>query len=347
MMDGKKCFKCGKMGHSKRDCPEKANASLQGLKCFACGRHGHFQRDCPNMATGNRADTSAGRSKNSAGNRHLEMPFPDSKSMFIDTHCHLEYVFERLRHTGSFSEFQTRFPFPPNFEGCITTFCDPAAFSSFGTWRDVLSEQGVWGTFGCHPHNAKYYSDELEANIIQCLEHPKAIALGEVGLDYSSHCASPPEIQKEVFTKQANWAVTLNKPLVVHCREAETDTLQILQSCVPQDWKIHMHCYTGSSVFATRFFQEFPNLFIGMTAVVTFAKATNIHELAFDVPLDRLLLETDAPYFVPSQVADKRNKWSNPGMAIFTAQRIAEIKGVPLDEVLEAVRKNTAVFYGI
>lgn len=346
-MDAKKCFKCGKIGHMKKDCPEKGNTGVQGVKCFACGRRGHFQRDCPNMATGNKSDTSSGQSKNSGGNRLVEVPFPESKSKFIDTHCHLEYIFERLRHTGNFSEFQTRFPFPPNFEGCITTFCDPAAFSSFGTWRDILSEDSVWGTFGCHPHNAKYYSDELEANIIQCLEHPKAIALGEVGLDYSSHSASPPDIQKEVFTKQANWAVTLGKPLVVHCRDAETDTLQILQSCVPKDWKIHMHCYTGSSAFATRFCQGYPNLFIGMTAVVTFAKATNIHELAFDVPLDRLLLETDAPYFVPSQVADKRNKWSNPGMAIFTAQRIAEIKGVSLDEVLETTRKNTETLYGI
>lgn len=350
-MDGKKCFKCGKVGHMKRDCPEKANASMQGTKCFACGRHGHFQRDCPNMAsaTGNKADTSSpGQSKNSAaGNRQMEVAFPDSKSMFIDTHCHLEYIFEKNRHTGSFSEFKQRFPFPANFEGCITTFCDPAAFSSFGTWRDVLSEEGVWGTFGCHPHNAKYYNDDLEAKIIQCLEHPKAVALGEVGLDYSSHSGSPPEIQKEVFTKQATWAVTLEKPLVVHCRDAEADTLQILQTCVPQDWKIHLHCYTGSSEFATRFRKEFPNLFIGMTAVVTFAKATNIHELAFDVPLDKLLLETDAPYFVPSQVADRRNKWSNPGMAIFTAQRIAEIKGIALDEVLEAARKNTTTMYGL
>ena len=347
-MESRKCFKCGKMGHLKRDCPEKANDNLQNLKCFACGRHGHFQRDCPNMATGNRAEAaSAGQSKHSASNRQMEVQFPVSKSLFIDTHCHLEYVFERLRHTGSLKEFRARFPFPPNFEGCITTFCDPAAFSSFGTWRDVLSEDGVWGTFGCHPHNAKYYNDELEAKIIQCLEDPKAIALGEVGLDYSSHSASPPEIQKEVFTKQANWAVTLEKPLVVHCRDAESDTMAILKSCVPQDWKIHLHCYTGSSAFATRFFQEFPNLFVGMTAVVTFAKATNIHELAFDVPLEKLLLETDAPYFVPSQVADKRNKFSNPGMAIYTAQRIAEIKGVALEEVLEAVRKNTTSMYGL
>ena len=84
-----------------------------------------------------------------------------------------------------------------------------------------------------------------------------------------------------------------------------------------------------------------------MTAVVTFAKARNIHELAFDVPLDRLLLETDAPYFVPSQIADKRSRWSNPGMAIFTAQRIAAIKGITLDDLLETVRKNTAKMYGL
>ncbi|XP_058960888.2 putative deoxyribonuclease TATDN2 [Pocillopora verrucosa] len=347
-MDGRKCFKCGKTGHLKRDCPEKANHNLQNVKCFACGRHGHFQKDCTNSADGNTADTASTRhSKNSTRSRKMEVQFPVSKSMFIDTHCHLEYVYERLRHTGSLKEFQARYPFPPNFEGCITTFCDPAAFSSFGTWYDVLSEESVWGTFGCHPHNAKYYNDELEAKIIQCLDHPKAIALGEVGLDYSSHCTSPPEVQKEVFTRQANWAVTLEKPLVVHCRDAETDTLEILKSCLPQDWRIHLHCYTGSSAFATRFFREFPNLFIGMTAVVTFAKATNIHELAFDVPLEKLLLETDAPYFVPSQVADKHNKFSNPGMAIFTAQRIAEIKGVALEEVLETVRKNTARVYGI
>ena len=347
-MDGRKCFKCGKTGHLKRDCPEKANHNLQNVKCFACGRHGHFQKDCTNLADGNTADTASTRhSKNYTRSRKMEVQFPVSESMFIDTHCHLEYVYERLRHTGSLKEFQARYPFPPNFEGCITTFCDPAAFSSFGTWYDVLSEESVWGTFGCHPHNAKYYNDELEAKIIQCLDHPKAIALGEVGLDYSSHCTSPPEVQKEVFTKQANWAVTLEKPLVVHCRDAETDTLEILKSCLPQDWRIHLHCYTGSSAFATRFFREFPNLFIGMTAVVTFAKATNIHELAFDVPLEKLLLETDAPYFVPSQVADKHNKFSNPGMAIFTAQRIAEIKGVALEEVLETVRKNTTRVYGI
>ncbi|XP_068714932.1 putative deoxyribonuclease TATDN2 [Montipora foliosa] len=345
-MDEKKCFKCGKTGHMKRDCPEKASSNLQRVKCFACGRHGHFQRDCPNMATGDRKDEKGNTTK-ASGRSNTEVSYPDCKETFIDTHCHLEYVFERARHDGTFQDFKKRVPFPPNFEGCITTFCDPAAFSSFGTWREVLSEEGVWGTFGCHPHNAKYYNDDLEAKIIQCLEHPKAIALGEVGLDYSSHSASPPDIQKEVFAKQANWAVTLEKPLVVHCRDAESDTLEILQACVPTDWRIHMHCFTGSSESVAKFCQHFPNLFIGITALVTFAKAKNVHELAFDTPMERLLLETDAPYFMPSQVGDKHNKWSNPGMAIFTAQRIAEIKRISIDNVLEKVRSNTTKMYGV
>ena len=343
-MDERKCFNCGKPGHMKRDCPEKANSKMQKLKCYACGRHGHFQKDCPQMLPGDRRGPKENRTGASASAR---IRYPDCEGTFIDTHCHLEYVFERHRHNGSFSDFKKKVSFPPNFEGCITTFCDPAAFSSFGTWRELISEDGVWGTFGCHPHNAKYFNDDLEVKIIQCLEHPKAIALGEVGLDYSSHSASPPDIQKEVFAKQANWAVTLGMPLVIHCRDAEADTLEILQARVPSDWKIHMHCFTGSSECREKFLQHFPNLFIGMAAVVTFAKARNVHELAFDTPLERLLLETDAPYFVPSQVADKPNKWSNPGMALFTAQRIAEIKGLSIDEVLKKLRVNTTNMYGV
>lgn len=340
-MDDRKCFKCGKSGHLKKDCPSEAKQGKH-MKCFGCGRRGHMMKDCTTHASSK--SESPSNEKRAGPLKAAEYPY--CNTTFVDTHCHLEYVFERMRFTGSFAKFKTKFNFPDKFEGCVTTFCDPAAFSSFGLWEDLISQNNVWGTFGCHPHNAQYYNETLEAKIIQCLEHPKAIALGEIGLDYSKRSESKPEIQQEVLKKQASWAVTLGKPIVIHCRDAEDDVFKILQDTVPLDWKIHLHCYTGSSSFALKFLQTFKNLYIGITGVVTFAKANDARELAFDIPLDRLLLETDAPYFVPVEVA-KDNKWSHPGMVIYVAKKIAEIKKISIDEVLEAARANTKVMYNI
>lgn len=341
-MEERKCFKCGKPGHLKKNCPSDERSG-KNIKCFGCGRHGHILKDCTTHAGGEHSSSFENEKRSP---QHKAIHYPECNTKFIDTHCHLEYVFERMRHAGNFEDFKSKHHFPDLFEGCITTFCDPAAFSSFGLWEELLSQRNVWGTFGCHPHNAQYYNESLEAKIIQCLEHPKAVALGEIGLDYSKRSPSKPEIQQEVFAKQVNWAVTLNKPLVIHCRGAEEDTLRILQENVPQDWKIHMHCFSGSCKSAFKFIETFQNLFIGLTGVVTFTKAGDAHELAFDLPLNRLLLETDAPYFVPVDVA-KGNKWSHPGMVVYVAKKIAEIKKVPIDEVLEAARVNTKAVYNI
>ena len=343
--DGRKCFKCGKTGHLRKDCPEKHSAERRSVKCFTCGRHGHYQNECPNAA-GAKSGPSKPKGKAASKKELHESCYPTCSQKFVDTHCHLEYVFERYRHTGSFADFKGRFPMPENFDGCVVTFCDPAAFSSFGLWREFLSEIDIWGTFGCHPHNANYYTGDLEVKIIQCLDHPKAVALGEIGLDYSPRSPAPPERQKDVLQKQARWAVELGKPVVIHCRDAEADLMEILKSSLPRDWKIHLHCFTGSACAAQKFLKEFPNLYVGITGLVTFAKTKEIHELAYDVPLERLLLETDAPYFVPSQVS-KQNKWSHPGMALYVADRIAEIKKIPVDEVLEATRRNTSLMYNI
>lgn len=108
--------------------------------------------------------------------------------MFIDIYCYLEYVYERFRYIGSLKEFQVRYLFLLNFEGCIIIFCDFVVFLLFGIWYDVFLEESVWGIFGCYFYNVKYYNDELEVKIIQCLDYFKVIVLGEVGFDYFLYC---------------------------------------------------------------------------------------------------------------------------------------------------------------
>jgi len=103
---------------------------------------------------------------------------------FIDTHVHIEYILQKTR-IPTFGEFMKKHPFPSNYEGCISVFCDPAGLSpSFGMWNELLGIDGVYGAFGIHPHNASYYDDQVEGRIFECLKHPKAVAWGECGLDY-------------------------------------------------------------------------------------------------------------------------------------------------------------------
>lgn len=342
-----KCFNCGKEGHIKRECPDfksKVN-NRASIKCFSCGKHGHIAKKCPgNNANGGNPSTSpATKSENSSFSKPV---LPASTVKFIDSHCHMDYVFERYRHRESFKKFQSKYGFPDTFDSCITTFCDPASFSSLGNCKELLQDDQIWGTFGFHPHTAKYYNVQFEDKLIEHLAHPKAVALGEIGLDYSVRSQSDPEVQMQVFTRQVRLAESLAKPLVIHCREAENDVFDVLSSILPKTWKIHLHCYTGSYDLATKFFNHFPNLYLGITGIVTFSKASQVHEVVYDVPVERLVLETDAPYLVPSNLG-KTMKWSHPGMIPLIAEEVAKIKKIDMDIVLENSLKNIKDMYGI
>lgn len=294
------------------------------------------------------------------GGRGQRKPFPP----FVDTHCHLEYVFERYEHQGTFSDFTRTWKYPANFDGCVASFCDPAAFSSFGIWLELLAEPGskVWAAFGIHPHHAKYYLQPgLEDKLLRCLAHERCIALGEIGLDYgprntttaasvASSSSSDPTTQRDVLTRQLKLAMVLKKPLVLHCRDAEQDLLEILSAHVPRDWRIHLHCYTGSHEMARKFTEQYPNLFLGVTGCVTYDRFPAVHRTVRSVPLERLLVETDAPYHMPRNLprAERdRCKSSHPAHAHYVAKEIARLKGVELADVLSVLRENTRKMYGI
>lgn len=126
---------------------------------------------------------------------------------FIDTHCHLDMLFSRLSHRSSFADLREQYTstFPPEFRGCITDYCDPRTLQKL-PWQQVLNEDLVWGAFGCHPHFAQYYDNHLHEDMMMALRHPKAIAFGEMGLDYSHKCSTsiPDQImvRKNTFCRE-------------------------------------------------------------------------------------------------------------------------------------------------
>nr|CAG8483576.1 4998_t:CDS:1 [Entrophospora candida]CAG8583288.1 14515_t:CDS:1 [Entrophospora candida] len=283
-----------------------------------------------------------------------------TKEPFIDTHTHLHYVLERLPdHLGvlTYDDLKERYC-PPNLEACINVLCDPASFVADGIfpgtimdWRGMARIPFMYLAAGVHPHNAKDYNDYVEDQMIKVLENEKSLALGEIGLDYH-YDNSPKDIQRTVFVRQIKKAIELGKPLVIHTREAEEDTWNIMTEHIPKEWKIHVHCFTDTPKFAEQLLGHFPNLFIGITGVVTFGSARNTQQVVISTPLNRLLLETDAPYMVPSKL--NRNKKSHlkvtvchSGMIPFVAEKISQLKNIDIDTVMKTIRENTRNMYGI
>ncbi|CAG8622498.1 7121_t:CDS:1 [Funneliformis mosseae] len=283
-----------------------------------------------------------------------------SEVPYVDSHTHLHYVLERLPDVFNVTSYEIlkRDHFPSNFESCINVLCDPLSFTSneifpntFMDWQVMAKTSFMYLAAGVHPHNAKDYNDYVENNMMSILKHPKCVALGEIGLDYH-YKNSPKDIQKRVLIKQIDKAIELEKPIVIHTREAEEDTWEILSNHVPKEWKIHVHCFTDSPQFAKKLLDHFPNLYIGITGVVTFGSAKNTQNIIkCIVPLNRILLETDAPYMIPSKL--NRNKKSNKvtichsGMIPLVAEKIAQLKGIELDEVMRHARENTRNMYGV
>lgn len=126
----------------------------------------------------------------------------DSGVGFIDTHCHLDMLYGKLGFRETFSSFRELYQssFPPQFRGCITDFCNPRVMVKEALWEGLLAEDMVWGAFGCHPHFAKDYSNVYERDILMAMRHPKAVAFGEMGLDYSHKNSTSASKQKEVIS---------------------------------------------------------------------------------------------------------------------------------------------------
>eukprot|EP01104_Vermistella_antarctica_P017591 TRINITY_DN624_c2_g2_i2.p1 TRINITY_DN624_c2_g2~~TRINITY_DN624_c2_g2_i2.p1 ORF type:complete len:474 (-),score=80.07 TRINITY_DN624_c2_g2_i2:730-2151(-) len=229
----------------------------------------------------------------------------------------------------------------PRMESCVNIACDIERFEESAK---LIEHPHVYGAFGVHPHNAKDYTVEVEEKLAGYMANDKCVAWGEMGLDYHYNLSSP-DVQKDVFARQLRRAkVCNNKPLVIHTREAEEDTLRIMKDEVDINTCVHVHCFTSSLQLAKDLLNHFDNLYIGFTGVVSFASSSDIREVIREVPLNRILLETDAPFMSP---VPYRGLVCHSGMVPHVARTVAEEKGVEMVELLRTVRDNTRHMYGI
>jgi TatD DNase family protein len=192
----------------------------------------------------------------------------------------------------------------------------------------------VYATVGIHPNDAAKKTETTLSDLLALLAHSKVRAIGEIGLDY--HWGVPKEAQVPVFNEQLSLAATKRMPVVIHTRDAWNDTLEILRSeWVPTGLPCVMHCFTGDDRQARECLDL--GLYLAFGGVTTFPKSANIREAARITPLDRLLLETDAPYLAPVPHRSKRNE---PAFVAYTAELIADLRGMAVNELAETTTKN-------
>lgn len=199
----------------------------------------------------------------------------------------------------------------------------------------------IYSIIGWHPTEAGSYSKAIEDKLQSQLTEPKVVALGEIGLDYY-WMNDPKEIQAKVFRRQIAIAREHNLPISVHTRDAIEDTYQILKEENIQNVGGIMHSFSGDVEWMKRFLDL--GMHISLSGVVTFKKATEVHEVAQAVPLERLLIETDAPYLAPMPYRGKRNE---PGYTRYVAEKVAELREMTVEDVAKITRQNAFELFRI
>lgn len=197
----------------------------------------------------------------------------------------------------------------------------------------------IYLTLGWHPTEAGSYTDEVEAYLRQVLRHPKVVALGEIGLDYY-WMADPKEVQEEVFRRQIRLAKELDLPFAVHTRDALEDTLAIIASEGVGPRGGIMHSFSGSWAMAERFMEL--GMMISFSGVVTFKKSTELQEVARLIPLEKMLVETDAPYLAP---VPKRGRENRTAYTRYVVDFIAELRGMTAEEIARITTENAKRFF--
>jgi TatD DNase family protein len=249
----------------------------------------------------------------------------DSHSMLVDSHCHLDFpdfaperdaVIARARAAGV---------------GSILTICTRLdEFAGVRAIADAYEE--IWCSVGAHPHEAADHASMLTDQLLTLADHPKVVGIGETGLDFH-YDLSPRDIQERVFRIHIAASRASGLPLIIHAREADRDIARILEEERPPPGVLH--CFSSGRGLAEAALEL--GFYVSISGIVTFRNAEELRGIVRDLPLDRLLVETDAPYLAPVPYRGKRNE---PAFVAATAAAVAALKGVSPEQIAAVTREN-------
>ena len=245
----------------------------------------------------------------------------------IDSHCHLD----REPLISNLSQVLIRAK-DVGLEK-ILTICTTS--SGYNNILDIVSkDQMIYGTFGIHPHETKNYLIEKDEIVKKVKMNSKIIGVGETGLDFYYN-NSDKDTQLKSFQNHIEAAMDLNIPLIIHSRNAENETYDILKKNYQKNLKILMHCFTGSIDFALNLVPL--NAYFSASGIITFKKSTELQETFKKIPEDKLLIETDSPFLSPEPNRGKKNE---PSFIKFTAQKLANLRNIEVDKLILLTTNN-------
>ncbi len=256
--------------------------------------------------------------------------------MITDSHCHLDYpnLYENLNDIIKRAELNNIKKF--------LTIC--TTLESFDKIKIIINKYAnIYGTFGIHPHESQKYL-KVDKNYILDVKkkYKKVIGIGETGLDYYYN-HSDKKVQKKSFIQHIEAAAELNVPVIVHSRNAEDDTYEIIKNEKKNsDLKVLIHCFTGSTDFAKKLIDL--NCYISVSGIITFKNSIDLVNTVSEIPIQNLLIETDSPYLAPSP---HRGKSNEPSYLVHTLNKLSEIKGISNESVMSYTTNNFNKLFNI
>ncbi|THF66414.1 TatD family deoxyribonuclease [Pseudothauera nasutitermitis] len=246
--------------------------------------------------------------------------------MYVDSHCHLDLPDLIAREDEVLAAMRAA--------GVRHALCVSVTLEAFPAVRALAERHaGLFASVGVHPDNAGCEEPDVD-RLLALADHPRVVAIGETGLDYYWQ-KDAPEWQRTRFRTHIRAARSCGKPLIIHTREAAADTLRVMREENAGEAGGVMHCFTESWEVAEDALDQ--GFHVSFSGIVTFKSATALKEVAAKVPLDRLLIETDAPYLAP---VPYRGKTNQPAYVVHVAEEIARLRGVPVEQIARATTDN-------